>query len=557
MDKQQLADVLADMALLLEWQQENPFKIRAYQSAARAVEQFEGTLDELAGATVKGIGKTIKQHIVEYAASGAIAYHAELQAAVPPVLFELVRIPGLGPKKALTLYQQLTVESLGELEYACRENRLVGLRGFGSKTQESVLRGIEFLKTAQGLFRLGDAWPLADRITGWLERQPVVAAALRVGELRRSCEVVSACEWVVLTPDPAGLAAALGELDEVQFLSQDDNGTLHARADNGLPLHFYCVGSGQYGYALHQHTGSTAYCAAVSDWMKEQGKQAAITASCERDWYAAVGLPYIAPELREAPEVLAAARAGALPELVSAADLRGALHVHTTYSDGSADLREMARTAGELGWEYLGISDHSQSAVYAGGLKPAAILEQLREIDAWNAGQPSCTLLAGIECDILADGTLDYPDEILAAFDFVIASVHSAFRQSAADMQARLQRAMENRYVTMLGHATGRILLARDAYAVDVPALIQTAATTGTMLEINASPYRLDLDWRWCRAAAEAGVLLSINPDAHAPEGLQDVRYGLAIARKGGLTAADVLNTRSLAEVRRRLGQKR
>jgi len=328
------------------------------------------------------------------------------------------------------------------------------------------------------------------------------------------------------------------------------------------------VNPDKFAAALHHFTGSKEHHVKLRGLAKDKGlkinEYGVETAGGERlavadeaALYRALGLAYIEPELREDCGEIEAAAAGALPALVADGDIRGVFHVHTTFSDGSATPAEMAEAARSRGWRYLGVSDHSRTAVYARGLRLETVIEQRREIERLNAADSGFTLFAAIECDILPDGSLDYPDEVLAEFDFVIASVHSAFRQSEADMTRRIVKAMENRYVGILGHPTGRILLARDGYAGDLDAVIAAAATTGTVIEINASPYRLDLDWRWCRKAKDAGVVLAINPDAHAPAELDYVRYGVAVARKGWLTAADIVNARPAAEALALLRRKR
>jgi len=571
-DKHELARIFSEIAVLLELKGENPFRIRAYETAARILEELDEDLESFVASgrvdTTKGIGQALGQKIREFVATGRLAYFEDLRAAVPAVLFELVRIPGLGPKKALQLHEKLGINSIGELEYACRENRLAALPGFGAKTQEKILEGIDYLKRFQGQYLLVDAWPLAEKIAAVLGAQPGVTATAVAGSIRRRKEPVKEVEIVVAAAEPAAVAEAVAGLPGVESVLGQGPTKTTVKLANGMNMDVRAVNPDNFAAALHHFTGSKEHHVKLRGLAKDKGlkinEYGVETAGGERlavadeaALYRALGLAYIEPELREDCGEIEAAAAGALPALVTDGDIRGVFHVHTTFSDGSATPAEMAEAARSRGWRYLGVSDHSRTAVYARGLRLETVIEQRREIERLNAADSGFTLFAAIECDILPDGSLDYPDEVLAEFDFVIASVHSAFRQSEADMTRRIVKAMENRYVGILGHPTGRILLARDGYAGDLGAVIAAAATTGTVIEINASPYRLDLDWRWCRKAKDAGVVLAINPDAHAPAELDYVRYGVAVARKGWLTAADIVNARPAAEALALLRRKR
>lgn len=570
-DKHQLARLLEEIAVFLELKGENPFKVRAYHTASRTIEKLDLNVAELAARwkDIKGIGKTIGQQIEEFAAGGKLAYHDELTIAVPPVLFELVKIPGLGPKKALLLQEQLGISSLGELEYACRENRLKDLPGFGEKTQSKLLEGIEFLKKFQGRFLLCDALPLAEKMAQYLAAQPSVSRAEVAGSIRRRMETVKDMDIVVASQDSQAVSQAVSVMPGVERVLSQGTTKITVALVTGMNLDIRIVQPEQFASCLHHFTGSKEHHIqlrglakvrqlSISEYGLTDAAGRITVLTNEQDLYQQLGLPYIPPELREGRgEVEWAQAAQQVPQLVDLTDMKGLFHAHTTYSDGSNTLQEMAQASRQQGWQYLGITDHSQTAVYARGLKLADIQQQRREIEQLNEQFSGFCLLSGIESDILPDGSLDYPDEILASFDFVVASVHSAFRQSEAEMTKRLQKAMANKYVTMLGHATGRILLARQGYEVDLDAVIAAAAATGTIIEINANPYRLDLDWRYHRQAQEQGVLFSVNPDAHCVEELDNAAYGVAMARKGGLTAADVVNTRDLEAVRSILGRKR
>lgn len=572
MSKEKVADLLEDIAMFLELKGENPFKIRAYHMAANAVKNMEEDLAVVITAgrleEVKGIGKAIAANITEYVSTGHSTYHEELKASIPPVIFELVSIPGLGPKKALILQEKLGIGSIGELEYACRENRLVELPGFGEKTQQKILQGIEYVKKFKGQFLLVDTWPVADKIAEYLQAQPAIQTAAVAGSIRRRKEIVKDIDITAIALDREAAAEAVIAMPGVSEVTAKGNTKVSVTLNTGMKMDVRLVDADEYACTLHHFTGSREHHVALRGLAKakgytlneygletEGGKR--LKPQSEQQLYQLLGLPYIAPELREGLGEIEAAAAQALPELVTEQDIRGVFHVHTQYSDGGASLADMVQAAKARGWQYIGIADHSQTAVYARGLRPERIREQRREIDALNAAEPGFRILAGIESDILPDGSLDYPDEILAQFDFVVASVHSAFRQSEADMTRRIVKAVNNRYVTMLGHLTGRILLARAGYAVDVPAVLQAAAQTGTILEINASPYRLDLDWRWHRHAKELGARFAINPDAHAVDELGYVRYGTAMARKGWLCADDIMNTKTIDKVTGLLNIKR
>lgn len=572
MDKHHLAKLMEEIALFLELKGENPFKVRAYQSAAREVEHFHGTLEELlaaeAAGTVKGIGKTIRLHLAEYLAHGRVEYHDRLKEAIPPVLFELVEIPGLGPKKALQLHEKLHIQSIGELEYACRENRLLSLSGFGEKTQKAILQGIEYQKQFQGQFRLGDVLPVAEKLAEEIEKLPQAEKAQVAGSLRRGKETVKDMDLVVASREPEPIMDWVAGLSMVKDVLAKGSTKTSVLLTNGMQLDIRVVAPEEYVHALHHFTGSKEHHVQLRHLAKQQGlsiNEYGIMDSAgqvsrfgrEAQIYEKVGLCYIPPELREGKDELQAAGQGALPKLVEYEDIAGVFHAHTVDSDGAHTLEEMAQGTMERGWSYLGITDHSQTAVYAGGLKVEAIEKQRKAIGLFNESHPEFTIFSGIESDILSDGQLDYPDDILAQFDFVIASVHSAFRQSKEEMTRRILKAMENKYVSMLGHATGRILLAREGYALDMEAVLKQAAVTGTIMEINSNPYRLDLDWRWCRKAKEMGILLSVNPDAHSLEELDYVRYGLMTARKGWLEKADLVNTCKRDEVLKALQRKR
>jgi len=414
---------------------------------------------------------------------------------------------------------------------------------------------------------LQDAWPLAERIADYLCHQSAVNQAEVAGSIRRRMEVVGTIDIVAASSVPAGVLDSAVQMPGVNGIISRNSSSITVSLNIGIELNVYAVKPEHYPWALQYYTGSREHNRKLARFAKSRGMN--YPGDClqqtngnvplvqdEPAVYKVLGLSYIEPELREGQDEIEQAAHARVPRLVTAGDIQGGLHVHTAYSDGRSDIASLAAAAKAMGWRYLGISDHSQSAHYAGGLKIDAIIRQRREIDKLNE-RFGILILAGIESDILPDGSLDYSDDVLAQFDFVIASVHSAFRQSEGAMTKRIIKAMHNRYVSILGHATGRLLLKRPGYALDLPAVIQTAAQTGTILEINANPRRLDLDWRWCRQAKEQGVVLAINPDAHDVQELSHMRYGLAVARKGWLTAYDVANTRHCNEIQALLQRKR
>lgn len=571
MNKHEVSRVLAEIAMLLQIKGENQFKIRAYENAARAMDMLAEDLGLLIREQrlneVKGIGHTLAAQITELYTTGQLAYYEELRQSLPAGLFEMLRVPGLGPKKVKALYDTLGISNIGELAYACVENRLLDLPGFGAKTQEKILQGIELMKQYQGQFLFPAALPQALELLKLLQAHPAVIQGAVCGSLRRCKEIVKDIDLLVSTADSTAVASHIATLPQVQKVVAQGDTKVTINLASGINADLRMVKEHEYPYALHHFTGSKEHNTAMRHRAKGMGykineyglyhEENPIACENETAFFQALGLQYIPPELREDHGEIAAAERGELPTLVDFSDIKGVFHIHSVYSDGSASLLELAEAARARGYQYLGIADHSRTAAYARGLREDAVRRQWEEIERLNERWRDFRIFKGIESDILTDGSLDYPAEILAGFDFIIASVHSHFRMNEQDMTRRLVRAMENPYTTMLGHPTGRLLLARAGYPVKMEEIIETAARTQTLIEINASPYRLDLDWHWCRRAKERGVMLSINPDAHAVEELDNVVFGLNTARKGWLTAADVLNAHALAEVKQRLRKKR
>jgi len=573
LDKREIIRILEEIALLLELKGENPFKARAYASAARSLEGATEEIPELIASrgldALPGIGEAIREKIETLAATGALPYHAELRAGFPSGIFEILAIPGLGPKKVRVIWEKLGVSSLGELEYACRENRLVGLSGFGRRSQEKILQGIELLKRHRGRFHCDVALAEAE---GLLEALGEHAASTRMslaGSVRRRCETSKDIDLVASSDDPASLMQAFVSLPRVAEVVAQGETRSSVRLASGMGADLRVVKDPEFPFALHHFTGSKDHNVAMRGRAVRRGMKMneyglfrdarRVPCKDEEEIFSRLGLAFIPPELRENYGEIEAAEKGEIPGLVRLEDLRGVLHVHTNASDGSAPLSEMAEAARRLGLEYIGICDHSKSAGYAGGLNEKRVEEQHRAIEALNRSLEGITILKGIEVDILPDGRLDFADEVLATFDFVVASVHSGFNLTEAAMTERIIRAVRNRHVRILGHPTGRLLLAREAYPVNLPAVIEAAAETGTCIELNANPHRLDVDWRMIPKVKEAGLKVSINPDAHHPAGIGDMRYGVGIARKGWLTREEILNALPLLDLLRifRGGEKR
>ncbi|MBD2100748.1 PHP domain-containing protein [Leptolyngbya sp. FACHB-261] len=544
---------LSQLATLLEIRGDNPFRVNAYSKAARTLRAYDlaDLLESGTLTSIQGIGKGLAEEITALAQTGTSPLWEQLRTELPVEgLLEIAAVPGLGTKSIRSIYQTLHISSLGELEYACQENRLVELEGFGARKQSKILQEIARIKRNRSLFRYSDVMALAKSLIEQLLQAKTIAAASVTGKCRRAWEVLEGLELVVQgEPQTVAsilnhLAASLAEPAETLATMLEVDGSTVRTVLDGLPVTVYCCQAHRYGWTLLQTTGSAEHLQALGDPsnIADSGSEAEI--------YQRLGLPWIPPELREGTGEVEAARRGELPELLRRSDLRGVLHLHTTYSDGAHSLEAMVQAALQQGYEYVGISDHSQAAFYAGGLKPIDIVRQHQEIDRLNAeyaGQ--IRILKGIEADILLDGSLDYeaddPD-ILQAFDFVVASVHSQLKMPFEAMTQRLIRAVSHPRVTMLGHWSGRILLGRQGSQFNHEAVLAAAAAHGTAIEFNASPYRLDLDWRELRTATEQGIQICVNPDAHSTDGFAVVDQTLAVTHKGWLQANQTLNAQGV-----------
>jgi DNA polymerase (family 10) len=570
MDKKEISNALDEAAVLMELAGDNPFRVRAYSNASRIVRAYAGDLAEAVAdgsiRSIKGIGPNIAAHIAELLESDDPPFIKELRSQFPEGVLGMLRIPGLGPKKIRALMEELDITSVGELEYACRENRLLDLPGFGAKTQENILRGIASLTAYAGRYLADAVRKEADQIVEVLK---IVKGAERVevaGSLRRRKEVVKDMDLVASgKPGPLMDAVAAHPLVEEITARGDTKLTAHLRS--GLNLDLRVVPDKSFPYTLQHFSGSKEHNIALRALAQKKGLKSNeyglfmgeknIPCKEEKDIYKKVGLVYIPPELREDMGELEAAEKGELPRLVEPEDLRGTLHVHTIASDGSATLEEMVQAARDLGLSYIGITEHSASARYARGLEPERVAQEADLIDRLNHKIRDFVILKGIESDILPDGSLDYPDEVLAAFDFVIGSVHSNFTMPEKEMTARICRALESPYLDILGHPTGRLLLTREPYAVDMEQVLACAAKYNKDVELNAHPYRLDIDWRLLPRAKKLGIKIAICPDAHSTAELRYTFYGLGAARKGWLEKGDVLNCLTAEELKSYFLQRR
>ncbi|MES2419297.1 MAG: helix-hairpin-helix domain-containing protein [Bacteroidota bacterium] len=551
MENKAISRSLKLLAQLMELHEENPFKIKSVANAAFKIDKLPFSL---AGKTIAelekidGIGKSISAKIAELLATGTIKELDDSLAQTPEGVVEMLGIKGIGPKKIAIIWHDLQIETVGELYYACNENRLIEAKGFGLKTQEEVKRLIEFKMAANGRFLYAHVEPMVNSLFAslsvWLNQfndNPLLEIG---GQFRRCCEIIDEVSFIMGTDNLIALAEKITTFDDLSFKPDKTTGNFTALAANGLKIKLYLADKPNFYERWFKITGNEAH---VNEVLKLAG---AGPFKDEEAIYKAAKLDYIVPELREGLGEIELAAKHNLPELITDKDLKGSLHNHSTWSDGVHSLEEMALFCKDnLKLEYLGICDHSKTAVYAKGLSEQRVYAQHQEIDALNAKLAPFKIFKGIESDILNDGSLDYSNDILKTFDFVVASIHSPLRMDEAKATSRLIKAIENPYTTILGHPTGRLLLSRAGYPIDYRKVIDACAAHQVVIEINANPLRLDLDWRWHRYALEKGVLLSVNPDAHRKEGFYDMHYGVLAARKGGLSKDKCLNTLTLEEI--------
>jgi len=579
--KDDLIDILEQIAQLLELKGEVVFKVRAYQNAARALETFAGNLPQLAEegrlGEIAGVGKAIAEKLTTLIQTGTLPYFEELKAEFPAGLFGLFELQGLGPKKIKILWEKLGVTSIATLNDAVKEGRVAQLPGFGKKTADNLLLAITARAQHAGRFRLGDIAPAAQGLLEDLRLHPEVMRVNVCGSYRRRKEVVGDLDFLVSTKEPAAVSDFFIQHEMVESVMVHGATKSSVRLKNGIQADLRVVKDTEFPFALNYFTGSKEHNiimrqrALARGWTLNEYRLGPVENAKtkievteppaireEAELYRALGLDYVEPELREDRGEFAAAETHKLPDLIESENLRGTFHNHTVASDGRSTLAEMAEAARELGLQYLGIADHSKSSFQAHGLDADRLLAQVAEIGALNKTfGKSFRVFSGSEVDILKDGSLDFPDEVLAQLDYCVVSIHNVFNLPEAAMTDRIIRAMENPHVTMLGHVTGRLLLSREGYAVDVPAIIEAAAATGTIIELNANPRRLDMDWRWWPLAKEKGVKCAINPDAHHTSQLQFLWYGIGTARKGWLTRGDVVNALPLGKIEAVLAAKR
>jgi len=566
MNREEMAEVLEKIALLLELKGENPFKVRAYRQGAEVVLSMEEDVvglaknDELKG--IKGIGEALREKLGEMAKTGGLEFYEKLKSEFPASIFDLFEVQGLGPKKIKALYDKLGIDSLEKLKAACEGAEVAELSGFGAKTQTKILEAIAANEKYADRFLLGSISGLVEGILETLRLHPEVSQVAVAGSYRRAKETVGDLDFLVSTKEGALVCEDFTKLPEVDAVIVCGETKASVRLKNGIHCDLRAVKNSEFPFALQYFTGSKEHnvelrsLALKKGWsLNEYGlnpaKEGVLRPDVddEKGIYRALGLQFIEPELRENRGEIEAAAEDKLPRLVELTNLRGTFHNHTIASDGRDTLEGMVEEAMDLGLQYLGISDHSKSSFYANGLDEERLLKQIDEIRELETTLGGFRIFAGNEVDILMDGSLDFADEILEKLDFVVASVHNFGKLDKAAMTDRICRAMENEHVTMLGHVTGRLLLKRDGYAVDHARIIDCAAATRTVIELNCASMRLDMDWRWWKRARDKGVLCSINPDAHSRERLHQIGLGVRIARKGWLRREDVLNTRSLEEV--------
>ncbi len=568
MDSRTAAHVLTQIGALLNVKGEQKFKARAYAGAARSLIALD--TDDLAPllrsgelADTPGIGPATLSVVRELVETGESSYLNQLREGMPAGLLDLLRVPGLNAAKVQLIHESLGVDTLEDLERVAQNGQLAGLPRFGTKTAEKILKGIEILRRNSHLKRFPAAAVEAHLLLANIVKHPDISHAEVAGSIRRHNEVVGDIDIVAeCSADPSKVAESFARSPGVVEgkIGKEDPGSVQIRFVDGTHLDMHCVTKADYPVALWRATGSAAHVEEMRVLAKSRGFEIAgnslvgksadrVSLTDEAAFFSALDLDVIPPEMREGMGEIEAAARRELPNLVTFDDLRGVLHCHTDYSDGTATIEEMANAAKERGWDYIGISDHSESAFYAGGMKRDELLRQHEEIDRLNEQMGGFRILKGIEADILADGRLDYDAAILDSFDYVIGSIHSRFSMDGDAMTTRVLAALDDPHLTVLAHPTGRLLLTREAYAINIEAVLEKAADVGVAVELNADPHRLDLDWRYCRQAKELGVTIEIGPDAHSTAGLDNVHFGVGMARKAWLEAGEILNTRSADDV--------
>ena len=556
MENKPIARTLRLLSQLMELHDENPFKVKSLVNAAFKVDKLPyriagKSLAELE--KIDGIGKSTATKIIELLETGTITELTDLLSATPEGIVEMLGIKGIGPKKIAVIWHDLGIENIGELYYACNENRLIEAKGFGLKTQEEIVKVIEFKMASNGKFLYAQVDAVAGELFQKLKDILPDAIVSYTGEFRRCCEIINELSFLVGSSDARTAVETLTQSDLLQNITVNEH-HVNGETPTGLLVNIAVVNSRVFHYELFVQTSTEDHTKAVTTRITEDIKEA----DSEEAIYKKAGLALMPPELREGDTFIEKAADNALPQLITYQDLKGTLHNHSSWSDGVNTLEEMALYCRDhLKLEYLGMCDHSKSAFYAKGLSIERVLQQHEEIDHLNRKLDGFHIFKGIESDILNDGSLDYPDEILQRFDFIVASVHTNLKMDKDKATVRLIKAVENPYTTILGHPTGRLLLSRKGYEFDYKKVIDACAANNVVIEINANPLRLDLDWRWHKYALDKGVKLSINPDAHRIEGFLDMHYGVLAARKGGLYKEMCLNAFSLEEIKKEFESKK
>ena len=582
MDKDQVAEIFVNVATLLDLKGENPFKSRAYLNAARALEGMSEPLDKVIGeqrlAEIKGIGESIQKKVSELVATGKLAYYEELKAATPPGLVAMLDIPGLGPKKIKALHDELGIETVEQLEEACKNGKVAALKGFGEKTATNICAGINRRRAYASRHLVSDALPVAEQLLEALRAHPGVIRCSSAGSLRRHREVIGDIDLLASAKNPSEVLEYFTAQPGILNVIARGDTKASVLLEGGIQSDLRVVSDSEFPFALMYFTGSKEHNIVMRQRAIERGlrlneyglfrpkvetRDPGLLVNCrtEEEVFQQLGLHFVPAEMREDMGEFALAEKGPLPRLIEWTDLKGSLHNHSTWSDGHQRPEDIAKAMRELGLAYWGITDHSKASFQANGLSAERLRLEIKEVQQINERLEGegidFRLLTGIEVDILKDGKLDLPDEVLAELDVVIASVHQSFSQTEAETTQRLIGAAQNPYVHILGHLTGRLLLERDAYKVNQRAVIDACAETGTWIELNASPYRFDMDWRFWPYAKSKGVKCVINCDAHRFEHAGFLRLGAGIARKGGLTREDVINTLPLDRLRQELKTKR
>lgn len=552
MTNKEIAYAFDELANLMELHEEDGFRIKSYRNAYLALRKVDQPLQAMSDAEmlgIKGVGKAIAEKIQSLLRTGKMPALEKYREMTPPGVVEMLEVNGFGPKKVRSVWQDMGIETVGELWYACNENRLIEFKGFGLKTQEDLKSKLNYFLRSRDQFHYDTAEEAADFALSRLQNALPEAKMEPVGQLRRRCSVVEKIEILIAWEGNLSL-----ELEKAGFhVEKKADALFVTKIENETPIYLIQCSPERYYNQLFLLSGSPEFLSALN----EGNTEIPFHFNDENEVFAHFQLPFIAPELRERPDTVAHARAGKLPKLIEDQDIKGILHVHTTWSDGLHDLETMCTYAKQMGYEYIGITDHSKSAFYANGLQADRILAQMEAIEALNEKLAPFKIWKGIESDILNDGSLDYPDELLEKFDFIIASVHSNLKMSAEKATARLLKAIQNPFTTILGHPTGRLLLSREGYPLDWNVILDACQEHQVALELNANPHRLDLDWTLIPEATRRGIPIAINPDAHSKNGYDDIRYGVMCARKGGLQAEQCVNHLSLIDFQDFINKKR